>query len=105
MPPVVAENRTTQRIRCDTCAASCCRLQVILFDDHRVPVALTGWSDWGGMVMRRGDDGWCLALDRRTLRCTIYPVRPSVCREYRMGGADCRQEWHSRTTYPEGRTI
>lgn len=49
-------------------------------------------DDWGGEVMARGDDGWCLALDRVTMRCTIYERRPMVCREYPEGGADCLVE-------------
>jgi Fe-S-cluster containining protein len=47
---------------------------------------------WGGEVMARGDDGWCLAVDRTTMRCTIHPRRPTVCREYPEGGDDCRVE-------------
>uniref|UniRef100_UPI0025D56710 YkgJ family cysteine cluster protein n=1 Tax=uncultured Thiocystis sp. TaxID=1202134 RepID=UPI0025D56710 len=38
------------------------------------------------------DDGWCAALDRDSLRCRIYAWRPLVCREFVMGGPDCRIE-------------
>ena len=42
--------------------------------------------------MARLDDGWCAALDRRTMACTIYDKRPLICREFEMGGADCLAE-------------
>ncbi len=39
--------------------------------------------------MIRLDDGWCSALDRNTMRCTIYAKRPDICRELEMGGYEC----------------
>lgn len=39
--------------------------------------------------MLRLDDGWCAALDRNTLQCTIYNIRPTICRELEMGGEEC----------------
>jgi Fe-S-cluster containining protein len=42
--------------------------------------------------MHRLDDGWCAALDRDSMRCTIYEVRPLICREFEMGSAECRDE-------------
>lgn len=79
-------------ITCASCAARCCRLEVLLFDDAAVPTFLTETSEWGGTVMRRLDDGWCTALNRDTLLCTIYGERPAVCRDYQMGGAECIAE-------------
>lgn len=78
--------------QCNTCKASCCRLQVLLFDDPDVPPSMIASSDWGGQVMRREEDGWCTALDRNTLRCTIYEQRPQLCRDYAMGSEECVQE-------------
>jgi hypothetical protein len=77
-------------IRCDRCAASCCRLEVFVLSDTGVPAHLTTTDSWGGTVMRRLEDGWCVALDRRTLRCSIYSRRPWVCRALEMGGDECR---------------
>jgi Fe-S-cluster containining protein len=57
-----------------------------------VPDALTEIDRWGGTVMARGDDGWCAALDRDTMLCTIYERRPGVCREFAVGGSDCLTE-------------
>ncbi len=79
-------------IQCSTCKALCCRLQVLLIDDNDVPGHLIEWSEWGGQVMRRLADGWCAALDRFTLRCTIYAQRPQICRDYEMGGSECLDE-------------
>ncbi len=53
---------------------------------------MTECSEWGGLVMRRRDDGWCTALDRVTMRCTIYEQRPQICRDYAMGGIECVEE-------------
>jgi len=60
--------------------------------DDNVPAQLTAEDDWGGEVMRRLDDGWCAALDRHTMLCTIYSHRPFICRDYRMGAGDCVEE-------------
>ena len=76
-------------ITCDSCRACCCRLEVMLMGDDDPPARLTVEDRWGGSVMRRLDDGWCVALDRQSFLCTIYPRRPDVCREYQAGDADC----------------
>jgi len=83
---------------CNSCDAACCRLQVLLIDDNSVPESLTEQSDWGGEVMRQGDDGWCIALDRNTRLCTIYGQRPQLCRNYEEGGIECQDEFRSRST-------
>lgn len=57
-----------------------------------VPERLTTQDHWGAWVMTRLEDGWCAALDRSTLRCTIYARRPTVCRAYELGGHDCREQ-------------
>ena len=64
----------------------------MLIGDDGIPVELTTQDRWGGWVMRRLDDGWCAALDRNTMRCTIYEHRPMICRDYRMGESDCIDE-------------
>lgn len=60
--------------------------------DDDIPRYLTAEDRWGGWVMRRLDDGWCAALDRHTMRCTIYERRPEICRDYEMGASDCIEE-------------
>jgi Fe-S-cluster containining protein len=44
------------------------------------------------MTMARLDDGWCAALDRETMMCSIYELRPWICREFEMGGYECLEE-------------
>ncbi|MEN8169228.1 MAG: YkgJ family cysteine cluster protein [Pseudomonadota bacterium] len=84
--------KNTSQISCEDCDAACCRLQVLLIDDNDIPEGLTEWSSWGGQVMRRRDDGWCTALDRTTMRCTIYAQRPQICRDFEMGSRECIDE-------------
>ncbi len=60
--------------------------------DDDIPLELTERDQWDGWVMARLDDGWCSALDRKTLLCTIYERRPMICRDYQVGDFDCIQE-------------
>jgi Fe-S-cluster containining protein len=76
-------------ITCSACDASCCRLEVLLIMDTGVPDEFIDIDRWGGMTMRRLEDGRCAALDRCSNLCTIYDRRPWICREFEMGGADC----------------
>ena len=55
-------------------------------------------ADRGGEVMLRLDDGWCAALDRNTMMCTIYEKRPLICREFEMGDVECLNERQDITT-------
>lgn len=76
-------------ISCDNCPAACCRMEVLLITETGVPTRFIATDEWGGQTMARLDDGWCAALDRSTMRCTIYEKRPLICREFAMGGEDC----------------
>ena len=87
-------------VSCTNCEACCCRLEVILMGDDDVPPRFVAEDAWGGSVMRRLDDGWCAALDRDTMRCTIYQRRPGVCRDYLMGGVECIAERHEYSARP-----
>ena len=64
----------------------------MLMGEDDVPSRLTAVDAWGGSVMARLEDGWCAAVDRETMRCTIYERRPAVCRDFELGGSDCLQE-------------
>jgi Fe-S-cluster containining protein len=44
------------------------------------------------MTMARLDDGWCAALDRKSMSCTIYDKRPLICREFELGSHECLAE-------------
>ena len=86
------DHDTVAAIGCANCAACCCRLEVLLMGDDDIPHRFTAEDAWGGTVMRRLDDGWCAALDRNTLLCTIYERRPGICRDFAMGGSACIDE-------------
>ena len=79
-------------VSCSSCEACCCRLEVLLISETGVPERFVALDAWGGRTMARLDDGWCVALDRDTMACTIYERRPWVCREFEMGGHECRIE-------------
>lgn len=79
-------------ITCSTCRANCCQLEVMLITDTGVPDKFIAVDEWGGMTMARLDDGWCSALDRETMMCSIYELRPWICREFEMGGYECLEE-------------
>lgn len=83
---------TAPEVTCDTCQACCCRLEVMLITDTGVPERYIDIDPRGGMVMARLDDGWCAALNRDTLLCSIYNNRPLICREFAMGEDDCLAE-------------
>jgi Fe-S-cluster containining protein len=83
---------TDREITCATCKACCCRLEVMLMGDDAPPERFIETDRWGGQVMARLADGLCAALDRDTHLCTIYAQRPTVCRDFAMGGDDCLTE-------------
>jgi Fe-S-cluster containining protein len=79
-------------ISCSNCQACCCRLEVMVLTDTGVPDRYIAVDDWGSETMLRLEDGWCSALDRDTLRCTIYENRPLICREFEMASYECLTE-------------
>ena len=79
-------------VSCANCQACCCHLEVILITETGVPNHFIELDQWGGQVMTRLNDGWCAALDRDTLLCTIYENRPLVCREFETGSYECIEE-------------
>ena len=90
--PPELQDTAPATVTCASCTACCCRLEVMLMGEDDVPGHLTEVDRWGGSVMARLDDGWCAALDRGTMLCTIYESRPGVCRDFEMGGSDCLTE-------------
>lgn len=90
MPTVVAA--IDPIIHCESCAAVCCRMTVLLMPGDAPPARYVAEDRHGMATMAKGDDGWCAALDRQNMCCSIYPQRPLICREFAMGGDDCRDE-------------
>jgi len=83
-------------ISCASCKASCCRLEVMLISETGVPEQFIKRDEWGGEVMARLDDGWCAALDRDTMLCTIYENRPFICGDFATGSFECLDEYEPR---------
>lgn len=79
-------------VTCVNCEACCCRLEVMLITDTGVPDNFIAIDKWGGRSMARLKDGWCSALERGTMICTIYEKRPWICREFEMGEYECISE-------------
>jgi len=82
----------TAEITCANCQACCCSSQVMILTDTGVPSQHIDVDEYGSETMLRLDDGWCSALDRDTLMCSIYENRPWICREFEMGSYDCNNE-------------
>jgi Fe-S-cluster containining protein len=80
------------QVSCSNCEACCCRLPVMLITETGVPERYIETDRWGSSMMAQLDDGWCAALDRNTMRCSIYEQRPLICREFAMGEDECLTE-------------
>jgi Fe-S-cluster containining protein len=89
---IEVKNLPTTEITCANCEACCCRLEVMVLTDTGVPDRYLATNEWGSEVMQRSSDGWCAALDRDTLMCSIYENRPWVCREFEMASYECITE-------------
>jgi len=70
----------------------------MLISDTGVPDKYIAIDDWDGEIMHRLEDGWCAALDRDTLLCTVYENRPWICREFEMGSYECSVEFTDLVT-------
>jgi Fe-S-cluster containining protein len=71
----------------------------LLVTDTGVPDVFVEEDQWGSSRMRRLADGWCAALDRNTMLCTIYEKRPLICREFATGSDDCITERNAPPQY------
>ena len=91
LPDPYAE-RVDPSVQCTSCEAVCCRLTVVLMPDDHVPEWLIERDEHGFETVAKGEDGWCVAIDPNTSRCTIYDERPTICRKYAMGSPSCRDE-------------
>lgn len=56
-----------------------------------VPPRFTAYNDHGVEVMARDEDGWCVAIDQGRMCCSIYDVRPTICRKFEMDGPYCHE--------------
>lgn len=86
------DSRHDPTVSCSDCQAVCCRLTVVLDESDRVDEGLVTRTASGTTVMAHAADGWCIALDRVRMCCSIYSQRPAACRRFSMGGGYCRLE-------------
>ena len=89
--PIVVSTEN-EPVLCSNCQACCCQLEVQILTDTGVPFHYIDYDQWSSEVMKRADDGWCQALDRNTLMCSIYENRPLICREFEMASDECITE-------------
>ena len=89
---IKVQNLPAPEVLCSNCQACCCSLEVRLISDTGVPYHHIDVDVHGNESMLRLDDGWCSALNRDTLMCSIYENRPWVCREFEMGSYECINE-------------
>lgn len=92
MSKIEVKNLAPVEISCSNCEACCCRLEVMIISDTGVPDEYIKRDEWGSETMHRSEDGWCAALDRNTLMCSIYEQRPWICRAFEMGSGECITE-------------
>ncbi len=90
--PINVATPAETKVTCESCEACCCRLKVMLITDTGVPNHFIETDEYGSSSMAQLDDGWCAALNRKTMMCMIYENRPLVCREFEMGGDECIDE-------------
>jgi hypothetical protein len=72
--------------RIHLCKASCCRLPLALSKED-VQEGIVRWDLGQPYIIARDKDGYCVHMDRKTCRCTVYSHRPIPCRGY-----DCRKD-------------
>ncbi|GHC05773.1 YkgJ family cysteine cluster protein [Thermomonas carbonis] len=78
-------------VDCTRCDAVCCRLTVVLQSEDRIPPRFTAYTPEGLHVMDRDEEGWCLAIDAARMQCSIYEIRPQICRRFVMAGPYCQE--------------
>lgn len=75
--------------RLPICRAACCALTYALsVQDINEGIR---WSLGKPFMNARNSDGYCVHLQRDTLKCSLYEHRPSVCRQYSC--RDDRRIW------------
>jgi Fe-S-cluster containining protein len=89
---IEVKNIPATEVTCANCQACCCSLEVMIISDTGVPSRHVHVDEYGSETMLRLDYGWCSALDRDTLMCSIYENRPWICREFEMGSYECINE-------------
>lgn len=109
------------RLDCVTCGACCCNtdenraegfvdyVEVFASDALRrrrdLLARLAVRNDHGQVHLKLGADGRCVALSGelgRSVHCTIYDLRPAVCRRVQAGSEECLRARRERGVAGEG---
>ena len=73
------------QIDCETrlpfCKAACCKLRFAL-SKQDVEEGIVKWEFGRPYLIARGENGYCIHMDRGRLNCTIHSRRPVPCRGY-----------------------
>jgi Fe-S-cluster containining protein len=82
---------------CEGCGACCIGLRVNA-EGGEVPEDMVVRDEKTGTpyMKRRESDDACVALDPETLKCTIYPQRGRVCREFNAENSMCYDQLAKR---------
>lgn len=64
-------------------------MTVLVDPEDGIAAHLTTRDEAGLLMMARGPEGWCVAVDASRMRCSIYDARPDTCRRFYMGGPYC----------------
>ena len=72
--------------RLPICKAACCKMRFAL-SKQDVEEGIVKWEFGRPYLIARGEDGYCIHMDRGLLNCTIHSHRPAPCRGY-----DCRAD-------------
>lgn len=83
---------------CKTCGAKCCRYPWVVKLDYAdkqiIPEELHHSSKcvlWAAAMGTHPGEPTCIALDKDSNRCSIYAIRPDVCKKPPVGGVDCNK--------------
>jgi len=74
-------------VRLPLCKAACCKMGFAL-SKQGVEEGIVKWNFTRPYLIARGEDGYCVHMDRGRLNCTIHSHRPVPC----CGGYDCRSD-------------
>jgi Fe-S-cluster containining protein len=72
--------------RLPICKAACCKMRFAL-SKQDVEEGIVKWEFGRPYLIARGEDDYCIHMDRGRLYCTIHSHRPVPCRGY-----DCRSD-------------
>ena len=76
---------------CRGCGICCEAYTVVpVLPGDEVPEALLRHDPETGQWGMTHQNGACVAFDRQARTCTIYDIRPQVCREVQRGDCVCR---------------